>query len=160
MGRLVLQVTFTEGSGIRHLGPKPQISTTTSLDRLWASHTLVSAATGATVEFSVQPGGFGMNRQFVLLASASGTRPGIFLPPFFTLPLNADALFYVTLTGALNGSLPELVGRTSNLGVAATAVRFPPGMYSLPVGIDVAFAYALVNPVTMTGGPVSFRITP
>lgn len=160
-GRLILQVRVNDGSGARQIGPKPTLSTSGSTERLWASRTEISATTGGIVDFAVQPGFlFGANRIWVLLASISGTRPGINLPPYYNLPLNPDVMFQVTLQAAFSGIMPELVGRTSSAGLAATAVRFPPRMYALPIGTNVSFAYALINPVTLTSEAVTFRITP
>ncbi len=160
-GRLVLRVTVDDGFGARQLSPPPSLLTTDAFDRFWMSRTTISATTGGTVDFSLQPGGFvGSNKFWVLLASASGTRPGIRLPPFYNLPLNPDALFYVTLEAAFSGVMPELLGRTSLAGLAGTAIVFPPGMYALPIGLDVSFAYALINPTSLTSDALTFRIVP
>jgi uncharacterized Ntn-hydrolase superfamily protein len=159
-GRLVLQVTFDDGTGARRLGPDPQIQTTGPLERLWADRTSLSVTAGGTIDFSVQPGSLlGADKAWILMGSMSGTRPGILLPPFYNLPLNWDPLLHATLVAALNGIAPELSGRTSPGGVARTLVTFPPGMYAIPVGVELAFAYTLV-PVTMTSNPVLVRVAP
>jgi uncharacterized Ntn-hydrolase superfamily protein len=158
-GRLVLNVTFDDGAGPRPLLPRPQISTIAALDRLWASRTTLPATTGGRVDFALNAGPlFGPNRTWVLLASAAGTRPGLTLPPFYNLPLNPDALFQATLLAAFFGVAPELAGRTSGAGLAATSFLFPPGVYALPIGADVAFAYALIDPINFTSNAMTFRI--
>jgi len=160
-GRLVLQVEVDDGSGLRPLAPAPEIDTSTLNDRLWTSHASISATAGATIDFAVQPGPFfGANRSWVLLGSLSGTRPGITLPPFYNLPLNYDALFEVTVLGAFAGYIPELSGQTPASGLTATALRLPPGLYAMPVGRDLSFAYLLINPLSMISNPVSIRIVP
>jgi hypothetical protein len=162
IGRLVLHVDVDDGGGApRPLAPAPQIDTSGPNDRLWSSHVELSATSGGTVDFAVQPGPFlGGNRSWVLLGSLSGTRPGIMLPPFYNLPLNPDALFEVTLLGAFGGLIPELSGRTPPSGLAATALRFPPGLYAMPIGRDLSFAYALINPTTLTSNAVTMRLVP
>lgn len=158
-GRLVLNVTLDDGRGARPLAPRPEIATIQTTDRLWASRTTLSAASGGRVEFAINAGPFfGANRTWVLLASSSGTRPGLTLPPFYNLPLNYDPLFQATLLGAFFGIIPELAGRTSSTGAATTGLTFPRGIYDLPVGTDVAFAYALIDPVNFTSNAVSFRV--
>lgn len=155
--RLVLDVRVNDGSGPRLLAPNPVLPTTT--DRLWVDRNVVPASTGGRVEFALQPGPFaGANRLWVLLASASGTFPGILLPPFYHLPLNPDPLFHVMLQAAVTGTMPELIGLTRPGGVAGTAITFPPGVYSFPIGLDLAFAYALIQPFSGTSNFVTVRI--
>ena len=97
----------------------------------------------------------------MLLASDTGTSPGLLIPPFFRLGLNPGPLFQATLYGAFSGQIPELVGRTSATAVASTSLSFPPGVYGLPVGTDIHFAYALLDSVViLTSQPVAVRITP
>jgi uncharacterized Ntn-hydrolase superfamily protein len=159
-GQLVLQVDVNDGTSTRRIGPRPTLPTTSINDRIWVSRATVSATSGGAVDFSVQPGAFfGANRTWLLMGTLSGTRPGIILPPFYNLPLNPDPIFHVLLQAAVTGLMPELVGRTSGLGVAATSIRFPPGMYALPVGANVSFAYALISPITLASEAVTFRIT-
>ncbi|MEZ5965034.1 MAG: DUF1028 domain-containing protein [Planctomycetota bacterium] len=159
-GRLVLRATVDDGNGARPL-PEVRIDTSGLNDRLWASRVEISATAGGVVDFAVQPGPFfGANKTWVLLASLSGTRPGVQIPPFYNLPLNYDAMLELTALAAFGGFMPELSGQTPVSGLSATAVRFPPGLYALPVGRELSFAYALVNPTTMTSNPVSIRIVP
>jgi hypothetical protein len=156
-GRLVLRVTVDDGTGARLIGPNPSLLTASNL--LWANPGTMSVATGGTVDFALHAGATRANKTWLLLGSASGTRPGIMLPPFWNLPLNPDAVFHAMLYGAVSGLMPELTGITRAGGVAGTALTFPPGMYLLPVGIDLAFAYAVVNPIQLTSNAVLVRLT-
>src|SRR5690606_22372800 len=132
-GSARLIVTVDDGSGPRRLMPAPEVLHV--LDRLWADRTQLSVTGGGTIRFALQPGGLaGSQRPFVLLASNSGTRPGLFIPPIYTLPLNPDLLFVATVNAAFTGVMPELSGVTSVSGFATTAVTFPKGAYSLPQG--------------------------
>lgn len=157
-GRVRLRVLVDDGSGARLLHPLPEVRV--SLDRLWADRTEISVASGGTIQFAIQPGAaFGRGRPWVLLASMSGTQPGVRIPPFYTLPLNPDPLFDATLFAAFWGVMPELIGVTSASGVDSTAVTFPPGLYTIPAGRDLSWAYALFDPVTLTSNAVDVRIT-
>lgn len=156
-GRAYMRITVDDGSGARLLSPLPEIRT--SLDRLWVNRSEISASRGGRIDFSVQPGAsFGATKAWVLLASMSGTSPGIFIWPFYTLPLNPDPLFDATVLAAFNGVMPELIGVTSARGVASTSVTFPPGLYSIPAGRDISWAYALFNPVSLTSNPVTISV--
>jgi uncharacterized Ntn-hydrolase superfamily protein len=155
-GRVRLLALVDDGSGPRQVRA-PEI--TTSRDRLWVSRSELSIQSGGTLDFSIQPGAaFGRNKPWVLLASLSGTSPGIFFPPFYYLPLNPDALFNATLLAAFDGIMPELIGYTGAQGLDSTSVRFPPGLYGLPAGRDISWAYALFAPVTLTSNAVGVRI--
>ena len=140
-----LSVTVDDGRSARQLSPSTRINHVGS--RIWASRSELSAATGGTIQFAYQPGFLGLNRTFILLGSNSGTRPGLFIPPFTAIPLNQDALFNVMLFGAFSGAIPELVGTTDGRGVGNTALTFPPGLYGLPLGTDLHFACVNVGPV-------------
>ncbi len=156
-GRLVLKVTVDDGNGAREIAPKPALPTTSL--RLWADRASVSAATGGRIEFAVQPGLFGgTNRIWILAASGSGTFPGLWLTPLYRLPLNPDPVFHVLLHAAAFGILPELIGVTSATGMAGTALSIPPGAWSLPIGLDLSFAFALLEPISMTSNFVTVRI--
>ncbi len=153
-------LTVDDGTGVRELGSPVEFR----LDRtpLWTDRTELSAATGGRIAFAIQPTfpRFA-NSNFVLLASDTGTSPGLLIPPFLRLGLNPGPLFQATLYGAFSGQLPELVGRTNATAVANTSLDFPPGVYGIPIGTDVHFAYALFDSVVyLTSQPVAVRITP
>jgi uncharacterized Ntn-hydrolase superfamily protein len=154
-----LRVTVDDGSGPRRLTPAPGILVSTEF--LWTDRAEISAAQGGRLAFAVQPGPpFGVNRIWVLLASNSGTSPGVTIPPFYHLKLNPDPLFQVTVIGAFHQTIPELIGVTSGLGLSTSGITFPPGLYGLRPGTDLAFAYVLINPVSLTSNPVTIRIVP
>lgn len=155
-GRVDLEAIVDDGNGPRVVRAP---SLRTSLDRLWASRTEISAAAGGSIDFAIQAGAsFGGNKPWVLVASLAGTRPGLFLPPFFYLPLNPDPLLEATLFAAVNGLMPSLIGVTNASGLASTTVTFPPGLYGIPVGSNMSWAYATYNPVTLTSNAVTLQV--
>ncbi|MBK8976159.1 MAG: DUF1028 domain-containing protein [Planctomycetes bacterium] len=159
-GRARLLVTVDDGTGPRQLVPATEVRCVS--DVLWRSRAQLSAGTGGRVDFAIQPGAaFGAGKPFFLLASASGTNPGLFIPPFYRLPLNPDPLFNATVVGAFRGVIPELAGMVPATGFTRTSLDFPAGIYGIPTGTDVAFAYVLGLPtISYTSNAVLVRIVP
>jgi hypothetical protein len=158
-GQAIFAVDVNDGLGVRRLSPPPVLGI--SLNRLWADRSTLSAATGGRVQFGIQPqSSLTANRWWILLGSMSGTTPGVRIPPFVLLPLNPDPFFEATAVAAFTGAVPGLMGQTSALGLAGTSLTFPPGVWSIPVGTDVSFAYTLFDPVTLASNPITLRILP
>ncbi|MFO1054002.1 MAG: DUF1028 domain-containing protein [Planctomycetota bacterium] len=152
-------ITVDDGHGTRILAPNPQIAVST--DRLWVNRRQLSAAAGGTIDFTVQPRTVGGgNHLWIMLGSMSGTSPGVIIPPGFRLPLNVDTFFEATAAGVSSGLLPQFVGVTSPAGVSVTSLTLPPGVFTIPSGTDLSFAYVLLNPMTLTSNAVTVRITP
>ena len=120
----------------------------------------MSVSQGGTVEFILHPGTPGQFRVWLLLASASGTQPGLILQliPPIVLRLHPDAVFFATLNAAVNFIHPELIGIIPANGRDTTSFTFPPGAYGLPPGTDLHFAYPLLNPLTAASNPVRIRL--
>lgn len=93
-----------------------------------------------------------------MLASNSGSFPGIFVPPFVVIPLVPDPLFFATVQAAFSFIMPELIGVTPQNGVTRTSITFPPGIYGIPLGSDVTFAYVLWNPLSLASNPVKVTL--
>jgi uncharacterized Ntn-hydrolase superfamily protein len=159
IGRSFIAITVDDGRGPRVLAPAPEVNAST--ERLWASRSEISWTTGGRIEFGIQPRAPNSgNKLWVLLGSMSGTSPGLIIPPGYRLPLNADLFFQATTLAAFYGIEPGLLGRTLPSGVATTSLMLPPGLYAIPVGTTLSFAYVTLDPITLTSNAVNVRIVP
>ncbi len=158
-GKARIQITVDDGKGgpPRQLYPAAEISLVP--DRLWADRQDLSIAQGGAVNFAIQPGaGFGKYRNWVLMAGNSGSVPGIYIPPFTVIPIVPDPLFLATVQAAFSFAMPELIGVLPANGITHTQVRFPAGLYGIPLGSDITFAYALWNPLNFASNAVNVRV--
>ena len=147
------------GGGSREL--RPGASLRTSFDRLGVDRTMISASRGGTLGFVIDVRPYNnFPRPWVLLGSMSGTTPGLVIPPGYRLPLNPDPFFDATVIAAFYHIEPGLSGLSPPTGVQATSLTFPPGMYTIPPGTDLSFAFAIVNPVMATSNAVTVHINP
>jgi subtilisin family serine protease len=103
----------------------------------------ISAATGATVQFTIEGTSARASHNYWLLGSASGNEPGTTLPGGQVLPLNKD-WFYDLVIAQTNGPI-----FTNNLGVldangnATVTVQVAPGIIPVSlIGQSVSFAAA------------------
>lgn len=159
IGRSYLEIRVDDGSGPRVLAPAAEVNAST--DRLWVNRSEVSWINGGTLEFGIQPRAPNVgNKLWVLLGSMSGTSPGLIIPPGFRLPLNPDLFFQATTLAAFYGIEPGLLGRTLPSGVATTSLTLPPGIYAIPVGTTLSFAYVTLDPITLASNAVNVRIVP
>jgi hypothetical protein len=126
-------------------------------DPLWCAQSTLSIQSGGALEFVLrsddpQP------RLFSLLASASGSTPGIPLGPGLVLPLMPDLLLEVTASAWFHGSIPGLYGITPAAGRATSTVSFPPGLWGLPPGLELSWAFAFWHPLDTVSNPVTVRV--
>ncbi len=162
-GRLDLRVTVDDGSGARPIFPAPVLAD--SAWPLWVNRAEISATAGGAIDFAVQPGSrYGASSPWILLASASGTSPGIRLSQDVNLALNPDPLFDATVLAVQCGVMPELYGVMSPSGLDATRLSFPPGLYTIPVGTQLSFAFTVLDPqslgVLISSNAVTVRVVP
>lgn len=106
----------------------------------------LSLAVGGRVGFGVRPGTGSAGDAYVLLGSASGTRPGSALPGGLVLPLEPDGYFALTRAAA-----PPLFdgfqGALDGLGKAAATLDLPAGSSPSLAGLTLHHAF-----VTLAGG--------
>jgi hypothetical protein len=129
--------------------------------QLWADAYTIPTSVGAQIGFSLDAGTGHANRDYLVLASLSGTCPGFTLPGGTNLPLNWDWLtdfiflclgspVCVDFSGTLDGQ-----GRA-----AATLDTFGPVDSSL-IGMVADFAFLLIPPpgydFTSNAVPVTFE---
>jgi hypothetical protein len=131
------------------------------IDRnLWADRTSVSASTGGSVRFDAIFGTPLAGMHYYLLASMSGTTPGIPVDGI-TFPLNFDSLLEFTYTKANSSALSQTSVTLDSLGRAQSTVNLPAGLtgpaqvhfagavYDSTLGVFVA----ATNPVPLTVTP-------
>lgn len=114
--------------------------------RLWSGQETVSGAAGGTVRFDFIAGTPEAGRVYLLLASASGTSPGI-SSGGFVLPLNPDAVFDFTVAFANTPILTQTLGALSSLGRATSFLNLP--ALSVPGPVPLHFAGAVLDPLTL-----------
>jgi len=116
----------------------------------------VSAGSGGAVSLTLSAGRANAGRAYLLLASFSGSAPGTPLPGGPVLPLNFDALTYLSA----NPSAAAFQGFSGALdadGAAAAQLTVPP--VPLLAGRTVSFAYAL-SPWDFASNSARVTLTP
>jgi hypothetical protein len=157
-GTARLRVTVDDGFGARRLGPPLAIPVRT--DPLWSSRDRLGAAAGGQADFVLQGGPSRAGRGYLLLASASGSAPGVTVAPGVVLPLNPDPVLFWTLDLAVQGLLPGFLGLLDGQGRQRASLAVPPGVVSFLQGGTLTFAYALLDPVDFASNPVPVSILP
>jgi len=120
----------------------------------------VSASGGGNVQFNLIAGPANAGRPYVLLASLSGTSPGIPVGSL-TFPLNYDAIVFASLVGANLAPLENTLGTLDGNGNATAYFRPPPGLLAGLNGYYLSFAYALYQPaLNYVSNPARVKIAP
>jgi len=156
-GLAVFRIEVDDGRGKVLLAPRSIL--TVSKPPLFASPTALSAAAGGTVNFDLFPGPAFAGRPFYLLASASGSVPGIPLPGL-TLPLNPDPLFFLSFSLMNSPILPGAAGKFDASGRASARLVVTPGLLLPYASGSLTFAYGVLNPIDFVSNPVVIAIHP
>jgi hypothetical protein len=120
----------------------------------------LDASAGGTVSFGLHGGAANAGRPYLLLASISGTSPGVPLGAV-TLPLNPDAFFFASLSLANTPLLSGTLGSLDGAGEASASFNAPPGLLSGIAGAYVSFAYGLYAPaLDYVSNPARVKIVP
>lgn len=118
----------------------------------------IMETTGGKVSFDVKAGPGYAFRSYVILASVSGTNPGVALPGgFATLPLNWDTLTSRMIYFINTPSFAGFSGTLDSLG-EAKATFDTLGPISNAAGITVSFAAGLYGPWDLTTNPINVEI--
>jgi hypothetical protein len=129
---------------------------------LWADKASLSGAAGGTVTFDVIAGSPHAGRTYVLLASASGTAPGVPFGGGVVLPLVVDDVFQFSVDNVNTPVLSNTFGTLSALGRATATLNLPPGAVAGPtqahfaaaiVDLGTSTVVAATNPVPLTVDP-------
>jgi len=150
-----LRIVANDRQGSVRLSPVTVIPITPA--KLWSSHEQMSVTRGANLEFVINQGGSNANRPYILLASNSGTSPGITLSPSITIPLNPDPVFWAVFYGA-GTTLPGFLGQVDTSGRRSVGLPLPAGLYGLPLNTDLHFATTMLTPIDNVSTAVGIRI--
>ncbi len=156
-GLALLRVVADDGKGKVLLSPRTRVPVVAS--PLWVSVGAVDARTGGRADFVLQPGVRLRNRLYLLLASTSGSRPGIRLPGNLVIPINPDAFFGWFLHLANRAPLLERsFGRFDGTGWANAVFRIPAGVLGPLKGRRLTFTFATIKPIDFAGNAVEVPI--
>lgn len=145
VGAAHLRITVDDGKGAVLLSPRTTVPVTS--DKLWASVSQLRVTTGGNIDFVLNQGKANGQVPYLLLASNSGTSPGIKWPPNLVFPLNPDVVFHAVWAAALNNTLPGFLGSLDSNGRQTARLTMPPGAYLLPINTTLHFAHGLLTPV-------------
>jgi|GEM_PF-1256493 len=116
-------------------------------------------AQGDTIDFTIEPGASFAGRNYLLVASLSGTDPGTLLPGgLVTIPLNRDWLTDFILQRLNNSVFTGFWGVIDANGLAGARLNAPP----IPnlTGEVIHFAYAINNPWDFASNAVAIEVVP
>jgi hypothetical protein len=113
------------------------------------------AATGGTQTMTLSAGTANAGRAYIVLASASGTSPGVPLPGGFNLPLVLDGFFIDSFNGANIFPWGNTLGTLDGVGTANATFSLPP-LPAFLAGLQIWHAYAVIDATTVfaTSDPV------
>jgi hypothetical protein len=118
----------------------------------------ISQSTGGTINYLLKAGSELAGRPYFLLASASGTEPGIDLPGGGNLPLNNDFVFQFVLN---NYYYPMFTNFRSTLdGQGHGTASLSMNSFPLPPGTILHFAYTTLAPFDYQSNPVPVEVVP
>jgi hypothetical protein len=126
---------------------------------LFAGAPSVSASAGGDVPFVVNLGAESAGDPFVLLASASGSAPGLDLGGVL-LPLNPDGLTSATLFAAGGAVLPGTLGALDDTGRAEAGFAPPPGLLAPLFGAELTWAALEFGGAYAASAPATLAVTP
>jgi hypothetical protein len=119
----------------------------------------VQAAAGSPTDFRLDGGAASGGRMYVLAATASGTTPGILIPPI-VVPLNLDPVFDLSLQLANSSVFVNTAGFLDAAGLARARFAPPPGVLAPVLGLDFHFAFVLLAPIDFASNPVRLTVVP
>lgn len=122
--------------------------------RVGLSATLLrlSISKGGSQIFELSAGAANRLRPYILLGSASGTSPGVFIDGF-VLPLQADAYFHGTLSHPSRAILRGSVGFLDEHGAGRAAFLPSEGLGPSMAGLTLHHAYVVLDSGSAPGAP-------
>jgi|GEM_PF-1019862 len=120
----------------------------------------ISASSGGSVDFDLDAGHLYAGREYILVATMSGTTPGTLLPGgLATIPINRDWLTDFVLGHLGHNYFTNFHGNLDNDGLAAAQLNTGTLQPSW-VGSTLHFAYATANPWDFASNAVAATIVP
>jgi hypothetical protein len=118
----------------------------------------ISASAGGSRWFTLRAGKENAARDYLILATLSGTDPGTKLPgELVVLPINWDGFTSLAYSRVNTRNFAHFMGNLDQSGETIAELRLPP----LPVeavGLHLHFAYMLDNPFDLASNPVELGI--
>ena len=162
---------FSLGEGLGALGEVPVVlhfeGGATALgvqrvttDTLLADTAELSTAAVDAVGFDLVAGAAFAGRSYVLLATLSGTQPGVSLPGGVLLPLNPDAATQLVLASTGTESFEGFAGVLDGLGRAQATFTTPGPLGPAAVGLEADFAYLTLAPFDLASNAVRVVFAP
>ena len=135
------------------------ISISPLLPRLKGDAEMLSETSGGTIDFVLNSGFQHAGQNYAIFMGSTGIEPGTPLPGGTdTLPLNWDLVTNLAI-GLINSpALVDFFGQLDNIGVATAA--FNTGPLPGALGLNLYFAYTVMNPFNFASNPWVVRITP
>jgi choice-of-anchor B domain-containing protein len=123
----------------------------------------VSLSAGGAQDFDLDAGPGLAQAVYLLLASGSGTDPGLPLAPGVELPLVPDAFTDFSLTSANSGPYTASLGLLDAEGRATAALALPPGTLPELAGLTLFHAFVTLDGQGVAGfasNPVPLELVP
>ncbi|MFH2003051.1 MAG: exo-alpha-sialidase [Planctomycetota bacterium] len=128
---------------------------------LWLDAETVSAATGGTVNLTLDAGMSKAGRTYLMLTGASGTDPGTALPGgTSTLPINWDGMTDIGLSLLNTAVFPNFYGALDAAGQGTAQVNTLGPLPPTAIGALLYFAYCLDYPWEFVSNPTLVKIAP
>lgn len=125
-----------------------------------ASENQIPAASGSTIDFSLDAGIDNAGRNYLLVGSTSGTEPGTLLPGgIATIPLNRD-WFTDFILARLNTGVFDRFWGTLDVSGKATAILNAPPLQPGWIGKTMHFAFAVAGPWDYVSNAVPIEVIP
>lgn len=122
------------------------------------SHAL-SAGTGGEIAFLLDAGNTNAHRNYIVLASVTGTSPGTPLPGgMANLPLNMDVFTDIVLGNLSSPVFTGFLGALDGSGEASAVLNTFGPLPPSAVGVKIFFAYALNNLFDYSSNPVIIEV--
>jgi len=156
LGRVRLKITVDDGQGPVTLYPYLEISVAPPR-ALIANTEQLSSSLGDDLSLSMRGGPGLANRQYLILASASGSSPGFSVGNLY-IPLVFDPLVWFTFENCGTAALPGTCGVLDELGRAEAAALLEPGDLAAVVSGELTLA-AIVRG-DYVSEPVTVQVLP
>ena len=157
-GSVAMRVVVDDGQGPVTLFPFTQVSTAKQA-ALAASVTSISTASGGVIPFSVDAGPGLAGRPYLLLASASGTSPGIQIGDLL-VPLVADPVVGWSYGLCNSLVLQNTCGVLDARGAAPMSASLAPNQLAFLNNGTLWFSLITLDPPDFATHPVVVRVTP
>jgi len=126
---------------------------------LYANNYTLDSRSADTVGFYLDAEAVNANRNYLLLASASGTVPGIALPGgLATMPLNWDNVTDLVVMNINSPVFSQFMGTLDANGEATAQLNTLGALDPATVGMDLYFAFACNGPWDFVSNPVAVEI--